>query len=132
MENVKASILRAISCAPLDVFGCNPELKELLLLRSPISQNSPLFFNIAEKLYNYKSTGIFISPESFPFIKSCSTKLRDEKFYEQFHSDLDKLNIYDPDSIIRFFKLIGPNGISVLLGMRQTIGSIYHQHFINS
>lgn len=115
----------AISNAPPDLFDGFTELQPILLDRSPISKNRPLFYGIVENLLHFKSTGNIIYPIPFPQLKSDETDKLCDKFVKEHLVDLQNVDISNIDSIHQFLKVIGVIGIRVLLGIRKTAGCMF-------
>lgn len=115
----------AISSAPNDLFEGFADLQSLLLERSPISKNRPLYYGILENLIHFKSTGNIIYPIPFPQLKSDETHKMCDLFFKDHQTDLQKVDLLNIASIQQFIRQVGVDGIRVLLGIRKTAGCMF-------
>ena len=104
---------------------CFANLQPLLLDRSPIAKNRPLFYGILENLMYFKSTGNIIVPIPFPQLKSDETNEMCNLFFTSHKEDLTNVDISNISSIQHFLSQIGVDGIRVLLGIRKTAGCMF-------
>ena len=115
----------AISSAPNDLFDGFENLQPILLDRSPIAKNRPLYYGIIENILHFKSTGNIIYPIPFPQLKSDETKEMCTSFFNEHQTDLQNVDISNIASIQQFLSQIGVDGIRVLLGIRRTAGCMF-------
>jgi hypothetical protein len=113
----------SIQTSPPDLFPEFDILQPLLLERSPIARNRPLFYAIAETLFKYKTSQIFPSPVPYPQIKSDMTANIVSSFYSEHRDLLETVNITNSDHLRYLLKKIGKSGIHTLCGFRTTVGS---------
>ena len=124
-ESYYVSFGSAVKESPTDLYEGYSEIKELLLKRSLVSYNRPLYFAIVDSIVFYKINGSFLSPCDYILIKSCDTHKRSEIFIERIHHYLLSLDLSNKDDIVAFLKEIGIQGIHILSGMRHTTGSMF-------
>jgi hypothetical protein len=113
----------AIATAPSSLFAEFSVLRPLLLTRSPISRNRPLFHSIADRLIAYRRTGTFPSPIPYSHIKSDNTKPLNDSFFHTHRALLDSLDLYSSAHLQYFLQVIGLTGVHLLCGLRTTTGS---------
>lgn len=113
----------ALLTANDDLFPEFRNLRPILINRSLLSKNRPLFHLICDKLIFYKETGKFISPPEFKFFPSDETFAVVSQFLKDNKSELDNVNLLIPASIQGFLRNIGIVGISIMCNKRKTTGS---------
>jgi hypothetical protein len=127
MEQMEPAVLLALHCAiqrsPPDLFPDFDFLKPLLLERSPIAQNRPLFYAIAGTLIKYKTTGVFPEPIPYPQMKSDTTAATVSSFFDLHMSLLESIDITNSTHLQFLLRTVGKSGIHILCGLRRTAGS---------
>ena len=120
---VVSRMQRAISESPLDLFPGFAELKPLLLARSPIAKNRPLFYALVDALVNFKKTGSLPLPIPFPLFETDVTAKVLADFLNENRALLRRIDITNERHLRYLLKTIGADGVHVLCGIRRTAGS---------
>lgn len=121
--SVLTSFHSAICRSPGLLFEGFEELRPVLLARSPLARNRPLFYQIANALVWMKERGSYEIPTSFPIFESDITASVRADFYKQNKSLINRIDLANPAHITFFLKEIGRDGIHILSGLRRTHGS---------
>ena len=114
---------RAITTAPADLFPEFEELRPLLLARSPIAKNRPLFYALIDSLIHFKKTGTLPLPIPFPLFETDVTTQAVHDFLNTHRPLLRRIDLTNPGHIKFLLKEIGADGVHLLCGIRRTAGS---------
>jgi hypothetical protein len=120
------ALQRGIERAPDDTFPEFGLFKPVLLQRSPIARNRPLFHAIADIFVHYRSTGSFPDPIPYPLIQSDRTIQVFREFVEKNFVVLSSIDVTNYMHWIFLLRKVGKHGIHVLCGLRRTTGSIIY------
>ena len=115
----------AISEADDTLYDEFPNVKNILLQRSTITQNRPLFYGLIENLLYFKENGDIIHPYSFEELKSDRTFEMCNEFLQQHKKSLEDVDLLNVMSIRKFLSEIKTSGIRLLVGLRKTAGCIF-------
>lgn len=121
--NACAAFQTAICRSPENLFEGFEDLKPVLLARSPLARNRPLFYEIVDSLTKMKSRGMYEIPTAFPIFESDITSLVRKEFYEKNRTLINRTDFTNPAHVMFFLKEVGKDGIHILSGLRRTYGS---------
>jgi hypothetical protein len=121
--SVQRAFYQAIAEAPPSLFPNFESLRPILLGRSAISRNRPLFCAIADRLISYARTGVFPGPVPYPRIQSDITARLTDEFLAAHRPLLDSVDLTSPGHIRHLLAAVQAEGIHLLCGLRATTGS---------
>lgn len=124
-SSIIENVFNAIAGAPPDLFENFNNIRPILLDRSPISKNRPLYYQIVENFIHFQEKEDIIRPILFPQIKSDETSKVYDDFFNENKKNLEDLDINNVESIQHFLSIVGIKGIRTLIGLRKTVGCMY-------